>query len=152
MAWEAYFLLHVQSFWGGIKVLLDDVLYTIDSDTRPFWEATKRDELLIQYCPQCGAYQFYPRIVCKKCFSDVEWVASEGTGTVYSYSVVHKVFNPEFKDKVPFIVALITLDEGPRMMTNLVGVDLENVKIGMHVVVDFSESFGEYKLARFKAV
>lgn len=133
-------------------MLLEDVLFTIDSDTRPFWDATKRDQLLIQYCPQCGAYQFYPRIVCKNCLSDVEWAVSKGTGTVYSFSIVHKVFNPEFKDKVPFIVALITLDEGPRMMTNLTGLAMEDVKIGMRVEVDFSECFGEYKLARFKPI
>lgn len=130
-------------------MLVDDVLYTIDSDTRPFWEATKRSELLLQYCPQCNAYQFYPRVVCKNCLSDVEWVASSGRGTVYSFSVVHKAFNPEFKDKVPYIVALITLDEGPRMMTNLIGVPIEDVKIGMPVEVDFSKSFGEYNLVQF---
>ena len=130
-------------------MLIDDVLYTIDSDTRPFWEATKRSELLIQYCPQCSKYQFYPRVVCKNCLSDVEWVVSRGRGTVYSFSVVHKAFNPEFKDKVPYILALISLDEGPRMMTNLIGVAIENVKIGMTVEVDFSKSFGEYNLVQF---
>jgi hypothetical protein len=133
-------------------VVLEDVLYAIDSDTRPFWEATKRGELLIQHCPQCDAYQFYPRIVCKNCLSDVEWVVAKGTGSVYSFSVVHKVFNPEFKDKVPFIVALIELDEGPRMMTNLIGVPFESVKIGMRVKADYSESFGEYHLVKFKPV
>ena len=130
-------------------MLVDDVLYTIDSDTRPFWEATKRNELLIQYCPQCSTYQFYPRVVCKNCLSDVEWVVSSGRGTVYSFSVVHKVFNPEFKDKVPYILALISLDEGPRMMTNLIGVAIEDVRIGMSVEVDFSKSFGEYNLVQF---
>jgi uncharacterized protein len=130
-------------------LLVDDVLDTIDSDTRPFWEATKRSELLIQYCPQCSTYQFYPRVVCKNCLSDVEWVVSSGKGTVYSFSVVHKAFNPEFKDKVPYIVALISLDEGPRMMTNLIGLAPEDVKIGMPVEVDFSKSFGEYKLVQF---
>lgn len=133
-------------------MLLDDVLYTIDSDTRPFWEATKRKELLIQYCSNCDSYQFYPRIVCKNCLSDVSWAVSKGKGSVYSFSIVHKVFNPEFKDKVPFVVALITLDEGPTMLTNLIGVAIEDVKIGMPVVVDFSESFGEYNLAKFKPV
>lgn len=130
-------------------MLVDDVLYTIDSDTRPFWEATKKNELLIQYCPQCSSYQFYPRVVCKNCLSDVKWVVSSGRGTVYSFSVVHKVFNPEFKDKVPYIVALISLDEGPRMMTNLIGEAFEDVKIGMQVEVDFSKSFGEYNLVQF---
>jgi uncharacterized protein len=133
-------------------VLLDDVLYTIDSDTRPFWEATKRSELLIQHCPQCSTYQFYPRIVCSNCLSDVEWVVSRGRGTVYSFSVVHKAFNPEFKDKVPYVVALVSLDEGPRMMTNLVGIANEDVKIGMPVEADFSKSFGEYNLVQFKPI
>lgn len=133
-------------------MLIDDVLNTIDSDTRPFWEATKRRELLIQHCPTCNAYQFYPRVVCKNCLADVEWVAAKGIGTVYSFTEVHKVFNPEFKEKVPIIVALIALDEGPRMVTNLIGAAIEDVKIGMRVEVDFTHSFGEYNLAQFRPV
>ncbi|MCM3567498.1 Zn-ribbon domain-containing OB-fold protein [Neobacillus mesonae] len=133
-------------------MLVEDVLNTIDSDTRPFWEATKRRELLIQYCPTCNTHQFYPRIVCKNCLSDVEWTTSKGKGTLYSFSEVQKVFNPDFKEKVPFIVAMVELDEGPRMLTNLVGAEIEDVKIGMKVQVDFSESFGEYNLVQFRPV
>jgi uncharacterized OB-fold protein len=133
-------------------MLIEDVMDTIDSDTRPFWEATKQGELLIQYCPNCNRYQFYPRIICKNCLSDIEWTVSKGKGTVYSFTVVHKVFNPEFKEKVPFIVALVTLDEGPRMLTNIVEAAMEDIKIGMQVEVDFSESFGEYNLVQFRPV
>jgi uncharacterized protein len=129
---------------------LEDFLYSIDSDTRPYWEATKNEELLIQYCKHCDVYQFYPRIVCKNCLSDVEWVKAKGTGTVYSYSVIHRVFSPEFQDKVPFIVSLIELDEGPRMMTNLIGIDLEQVTTGLKVKVDFRDSIGEYRLPKFR--
>jgi uncharacterized protein len=133
-------------------MLLEDLLYSIDSDTRPYWEATKKEELLIQYCPKCEQYQFYPRILCKNCLSDVEWVKANGTGFVYSYSVIHRVFNPEFQDKVPFIVALIELDEGPRLMTNLIDIDPQQVKTGLKVKVDFRETIGEYKLPKFRPI
>ncbi|WP_203555582.1 Zn-ribbon domain-containing OB-fold protein [Bacillus sp. B15-48] len=131
-------------------MLLDDVLYAIDSDTRPHWEATKNKELLIQFCPSCKTHQFYPRVICKNCFSDVEWVPASGKATVYSYSVVHKVFNLEFKEKLPYILALVELEEGPRMMTNIIECELDQVKIGMPVQADFSQIFGEYNLVRFK--
>jgi uncharacterized OB-fold protein len=131
-------------------MLLDDIIYSMDSDNREYWEATKREECLIQYCSHCDAYQFYPRIVCKNCLSDVKWVTAKGTGKVYSYTVVYRVFNPEFQDKVPYVVALVELDEGPRMMTNLIDVDLHEVKIGMPVKADYREGLGEYKVINFK--
>ncbi|MEH7114949.1 OB-fold domain-containing protein [Neobacillus niacini] len=131
-------------------MVLDDLLYSIDSDTRPYWEATKNEELLIQYCSHCESHQFYPRIVCKNCLSDVKWVKAKGTGHVYSYSVIHRVFSPEFQAKVPFIIALVELDEGPRMMTNLIDVEDSELKVGLKVQVDFQERIGEYRLPKFR--
>lgn len=129
--------------------MVEDIMAIIDSDSRPFWEATKHNKLLIQYCSSCGNYQFYPRIICKHCLSDVKWVEASGEGIVYSYTIVEKAFYPYFKDKVPYIVALIELKEGPRMLSNVVGVNVNEVRIGMPVQAVFNETFGEYKLVQF---
>lgn len=121
----------------------------IDSDSLPYWEGTKKSKLIIQYCGNCRRYQFYPRIVCKNCMSDVEWVEASGEGTIYSFTVVHRVFNNNFKEKAPFIVALVELKEGPRIMSNIINVDIDEVRIDMDVKAVFKEDFGEYKLVQF---
>lgn len=130
-------------------MLIEDVISTIDSDTKPFWEGTKKKELWIQQCTKCKQYQFYPRIICKNCLADVKWVKSKGIGEIYSYSKVFRVFEPEFKNKVPFIIALVDLVEGPRIMTQLIDIDIKDVKIGLRVKVDFRDEFGEYRLPKF---
>ena len=91
-----------------------------DPVTYPFWEAADRHELLIQHCSQCGAYQFYPRPFCLSCnSSDMEWVRSNGDATIYSMTTVHMQIAPQFNP--PYIVAVVELDEGPRMLTNIEG-------------------------------
>ncbi|MEH7235889.1 Zn-ribbon domain-containing OB-fold protein [Bacillus sp. JJ1562] len=129
--------------------MIEEVMSIIDSDSRPYWEGTREKKLVIQHCPACGQYQFYPRVVCKHCMSDVDWIEAIGEGTVYSYTIVHRVFNPYFKEKVPFVVALVELKEGPRIMSNIVNVNIDDVRIGMEVKAIFKEDFGEYKLVQF---
>jgi uncharacterized OB-fold protein len=91
-------------------------------ETRPYWDGCKRHEPRIQRCGACGHYQFYPRIYCAQCFSDrVEWVTASGRATVLSFTVVRRPVSPAFAPDVPYVVALVTLDEGPSMMTNIIG-------------------------------
>jgi len=93
-----------------------------DPLSRPFWEAAARGVLVIQRCAGCGRHQFYPRPYCLGCQSDeLAWVEAAGTGTVYSQSRVHLAAVPGFEP--PYVVAVVELDEGPRLTTNLVGGD-----------------------------
>ncbi|MFF1732163.1 Zn-ribbon domain-containing OB-fold protein [Streptomyces sp. NPDC058247] len=115
-------------------------LPTIEAETRPYWEAASRGELLIARCGDCGAVHHYPRAMCPSCWSeDVTPVEAEGTGTVYTYSTVHMNDLPPFKDRLPYVAALVELTEGPRLMTNIVGCAPEDVAIGMRVTARFEE-------------
>jgi uncharacterized OB-fold protein len=94
-----------------------------DGDTRPYWEGVARRELRIQRCTACGRHVFYPRALCPHCHSDrLEWVAASGDGTIYSYTVVHQAFGP-FSGEVPFVVGLVELAEGVRMLARIVAAD-----------------------------
>lgn len=90
-----------------------------DPTTAPFWAAAERRELVIQRCTACGTHQFYPRPFCLSCGShDVEWVETAGTGIVHATTTVHLQVLPDMEP--PYVVALVELDEGPRLVTNLV--------------------------------
>jgi uncharacterized OB-fold protein len=102
-----------------------------DPITAPFWEGAVSRRLLIQRCKACGKYQFYPRPFCIPCGSDdIEWVQASGKGTVYSMTVVRIQISPDFTP--PYTVAVVQLDEGPRMLSNIVG---SPVRIGDAVKV-----------------
>lgn len=89
-----------------------------DPLTAPFWAAATRGELLIQHCDVCGRFQFYPRPFCLNCQADtVSWVAAAGTGTIYSLTMVQVPVVPDLAP--PYLVALVELDEGPRLLTQI---------------------------------
>jgi hypothetical protein len=91
-----------------------------DALTAPFWDASVRRELVLQRCRACGAWQFYPRPFCLRCDGDeLEWAAAAGTGTVYSLTTVHLQVTPDLGP--PYVVAIVELDEGPRLLANIVG-------------------------------
>jgi len=107
-------------------------------ETAPFWEGTAEGELRIQRCNSCGRFYFYPRPVCRYCTSpDVAWTAVSGLGRLVSYVINYRPVPPT--DETPQVIALIELDEGPRMMSNLVGssLDPEEIPIGARVRVSF---------------
>ena len=90
-----------------------------DPTTAPFWAAAERRELFVQRCTACGEHQFYPRPFCLACGGhEVEWVQAAGTGTVHAATTVHLKVLPDMDP--PYVVALVELDEGPRLVTNLV--------------------------------
>jgi uncharacterized protein len=120
-------------------------------ETRPYWEGCKRHELRIQRCAACGQYQFFPRIYCASCFSDrVEWIEASGRGKVQSFTIVRRPVSPAFAGDVPYIVALVTLEEGPTMMTNIVGCAPEKVEIGVPVEVTFEDWTEEISVPKFR--
>lgn len=105
-----------------------------DSLTEPWWEATKQERLLLQRCTSCGNHQHYPRNLCTACSStDLEYVPSGGRGEVYSFTVIHRSPNPAFDP--PYVVALVRLNEGPVLLTNIVGIPPKDVRCDMRVRV-----------------
>jgi uncharacterized OB-fold protein len=123
----------------------------VDEESKGFWEACQRHELYLQRCGGCGALRYYPRALCPRCLSDAtEWVLSSGRGTVYTYTVTHQNQAPGFRETLPYVLAYVELDEGVRMLTNIVGCDPNIVKIGMPVEVAFEDVTPEATLPKFK--
>lgn len=121
-------------------------------DTREFWAATKDKKLTYQQCKQCKKVVFYPRRHCTGCTSgELEWKTASGKGTVYTFSVVRQSYHPFFRHRIPYAIAWIDLDEGPRLLSNVVGVadPLKDVKIGMRVQVEWEEH-AELNIPLFK--
>jgi uncharacterized protein len=107
-------------------------------EERPFFAAAAEARLAIQRCPECGQTVFFPRTVCPRCRrGSPEWIDAAGTGTLYSFSVVARSAIPGYADEVPYVVALVELDEGVRLMANVVNAAPEDVRIGMPVRVTF---------------
>jgi uncharacterized protein len=108
----------------------------------PFWEAAARRELVLPFCGACRTFFFYPRVICPRCGSrDVQWRPASGRGRVHSFCIHHQSPLPGFRDALPFVSAIVELDEGPRLMTFLTGVepDPAAVRCEMPVEVAFTE-------------
>lgn len=128
-----------------------------DPLTAFFFEGARQHELRIQRCQSCGTYIHLPRPVCRNCQSfDLAGENVSGKGILYSWTQTFKAFHPFFVDRVPYILATVTLDEQPglQLLANLVGVDPERVddeaRIGMRVEVDFEELAAGYVIPVFK--
>jgi len=122
-------------------------------ETQPYWDGCKQHELRVQKCAACGHHQFYPRLYCTACMSDrVEWVKTSGRAKVLSYTIIYRPVTQAFAGNVPYVVAMVTLDEGPQMMTNIIGCEPEKVHIGMPVQVMFDDWTEEISVPKFKPV
>jgi uncharacterized OB-fold protein len=115
----------------------------VTPETAEFWKAATEGELLLGKCAECGSFHYYPRRHCPDCFSDdVDWVPSVGTGEIYSYSYSEQVAGwPE--EDFPHVVGYVELEEGPRVIGQLVDCDPEEVSIGTPVAVEFRETEDE---------
>ncbi|MFC7516739.1 Zn-ribbon domain-containing OB-fold protein [Herbaspirillum sp. GCM10030257] len=119
--------------------------------TQPYWDAAKENRLIVQECTHCKTRQFYPREFCISCLSeDVKWIECSGKGTVYTYTINRRAANAAMNDLVPYVVAAIDLDEGVRMMANIVDSPIEAVKIGSRVQVCFEKVSDEITLPQFR--
>lgn len=108
------------------------------ADTRTFWDACGRGELMYQVCRSCGRAQFYPRGHCAACHAlELDWRRSAGLGAVYSHTTVYRAPTPAFKADVPYVIALVDLDEGFRMMVNILGCEPSAVAIGSRMRIVF---------------
>jgi uncharacterized OB-fold protein len=99
----------------------------------PYWSALAGGRLLYQQCPACGHRQLYPRALCIRCSSAPTWAEASGSGEVHTFTVVRQNFVEPFRKLQPYVVAIVELDEGPRLMGNLIDVDTAAVHIGMKV-------------------
>lgn len=121
---------------------------TVQPETAPYWEAARAGRLLLPRCRTCGRAHHHPRPWCPHCWSqDLTWEEAAGTGEVVTFTVVHQPPSPAFE--TPYVLAVIELDDGPRMMANVVDVDPSAVRIGLRVAVTF-EPRGEVALPQFR--
>ncbi len=117
--------------------------------SQPHWDGCRRGELLVQRCLDCAGYVFIPQHACTHCLSDrLEWVQSSGRGTVYSYTTVYRPQQPAFA--TPYVSAIVELDEGWHMLTNLIGLEIAAVRVGMPVEVEFHAASSEITLPYFR--
>ncbi len=121
------------------------------AESAEFWAGCQRGELLIQKCSQCGTLRYFPRAGCPRCTSEqYTWHKVSGRGTLYSFIVVHPPTLPAFKDKVPYPVILVELEEGVRMISNIVDCKNEELRIGMPLEVVFDRINEDLTLPKFR--
>lgn len=128
-------------------------LPTPDADSYAFWESCRSHALRLQKCGNCGFVRYYPGPICTECSSfEYEWTEMSGTGRVYTYSEIFRPASDAFIDDVPYIYAVVELDEGPMMPTNLVEVRGDDVVVGMSVEVVYDDVTPEITLPKFRPV
>lgn len=115
----------------------------------PFWQSVRAHALALQRCESCGTFRYIPLEICPKCHSEeAEWTPVSGLGEVYTYTIVHRAPTPAYQEDTPYVIAHVTLAEGPRMISNLIGIAPEDVRIGMPVRLVY-EDIGEASLFKF---
>ncbi|MDP6606458.1 MAG: Zn-ribbon domain-containing OB-fold protein [Dehalococcoidia bacterium] len=123
-------------------------------ETQEFWDGLKREELRIQQCQDCNQHYFYPRSFCPHCHStNVEWTTVSGKGTVETFVINHRAMGG-WAEEVPYVVAVVSLEEGPRMLTNIINIepDPEHVQVDMPVEIVYDAVTDEITLAKFQPV
>ncbi len=116
----------------------------VNAESKAFWDAARERRFMVPFCSACGKAHWYPRAICPFCASDkVEWRAASGRATIYSFSVMHRV-------KEPYVIAHVTLAEGPTMLTNIVDCDFDALRIGQPVAVVFQATEGGPPVPMFR--
>jgi uncharacterized protein len=126
-------------------------LPVISEYNRPFWDYAAKHELRLQRCLDCGKPWFPFGPVCVHCFSErFEWARMSGRGKVHSWVVFHKVYDASFKNDVPYNVTLVEIEEGPRLISAVVGIPNDQIKTGMQLQVVFDDVADGISLPKFK--
>jgi hypothetical protein len=130
-------------------------LPNITPEAKPFWDAAAHHKLVMQRCLDCGAFIWTPRPACYECGSEqLEWTELSGKGRVYSFTVIRQVVgraaSKAFEKDIPYVIAWVDLDEGPRMISNIIGCPVEDVKLDMTVAVVFEQQWPEIWLPKFQ--
>ncbi len=122
----------------------------LDNVNEEYWKAAREGRLLIQQCPKCGNRQWYPRALCTSCGADPEWLETAGRGTIHTYTVVRQQGLPAFKAELPYVIAMVELDEGPLIFGSMPGTDPDTVSIGMPVEVYFAAAADDTGVAYWR--
>ena len=125
----------------------------ITPEAQPYWDGLKENKLMLPKCDDCGKPFFYPRVLCPNCHSrNISWMQASGRGKLYSFQIAHRSLNRAFKVELPCVLAMIELEEGPRMMSNLINIkpDPNVVKCDMPVEVVFEKQNDDITLALFQ--
>ena len=126
-------------------------LPVITEENRPFWEGCQQGKLLLQQCSKCYHYQFYPRLYCMQCSSEtLHWVEANGRGVIYSFTIIYQNKSPEFVHETPYNVAIVQLEEGPRLVSNIVDVGATELQVDLPVTVVFDQVTDTITLPRFR--
>jgi uncharacterized protein len=126
-------------------------LPTIEPESQPFWDAAREHRFLLRRCLHCGALHHYPRPFCPVCWSeDVVWEEASGLGTLYTFSAIFVNDLPPFNERLPYVAAAVDLDEGPRVMTNIVDADPADLRVGMPVEVAYRQLTAEITAPVFR--
>ncbi len=123
----------------------------VNDDNKEFWAGSKRHQLRFQRCQSCGHVRWPASLFCPMCLGrDTEWIVSEGKGRVYTYAVYHVAYHPGFEKELPYVVAIVELEEGPRLLTNIVGCQPDEVRCEMPVEVTWEDITEEISLPKFR--
>ena len=123
----------------------------IDEEMRPWWEAAQRHELYIQKCRDCGDLRFHPRALCTNCMSSrAEWIKCSGRGKIYTFTVTYQNGSSGFRDSLPYVLAWVELEEGVKMLTNIVDCPPDQVKIDQRVEAVFDDVTPDVTLVKFR--
>jgi uncharacterized protein len=121
-------------------------------DTQEFWDATAQGKLLLRKCTDCSVVIWYPRPYCPQCQSmNTSWIESSGRGVIYSFSITRKG-QGAWTERAPYVVAYVELEEGPRVLTNIVASNVDEVHIGMAVSVIFDDTGEGMAVYRFAPI
>lgn len=124
---------------------------TRSPEATPFWEGCREGRLMLPWCSACSRPHFYPRIFCPHCGGDaIEWKQASGRGTIYTFAVVRQAIERAFADLVPYVIAIIDLDEGVRMLSHIVSIDPDDVRCDMKVTAEFRPYSDKISLPVFR--
>jgi len=122
-------------------------------ETERFWEGCRNHELWLPFCKSCQQYFFYPRDFCPRCFGwNIDWRQASGRGKLYAFAIQYRVWHPAWAQDIPYVTALVELEEGPRLYTNLVGVepDPDKIRCDMAVEVVWDDVSESVSLPKFR--
>jgi uncharacterized protein len=125
----------------------------ITPEAKPYWDGLREQKLMLPRCRACGRAFFYPRVLCPLCHAaDIEWIQSSGRGRLYSFGIVYQTISKVFKVKPPYVLAMVELQEGPRLMSNLINIepDPRRIRCDMPVEVVFEKLTDDITLPLFR--
>jgi uncharacterized OB-fold protein len=137
---------------AGAEKKLEKPLPRPAPESRAFWEGAKEKKLMLPCCDACGKFWFPPSQRCPHCLSsNFDWRETKGEGRIYSFVVYHRVYHPAFEADVPYVVAIVELDEGPRLITNIIDAP-DRVRCDARVRVRFEEADADVVLPKFALI